>query len=493
MIDNIFDKESKNLNNEQNIHIFSRKINNCEAKEKINLDISLKNHNKNCIYQSEIYDNNNNLISKTRINSYEDEVYVKKNLLLFFEFTKVEIITIVLIKYIDKSVKYEVTKKISLQEILLKNKNSVYEEPLNDFFLYDNELISIKLDFQKNDKFIELKFNTDTNYDKISNIFYTIQKGEKILYKSPLCTTSNIKQSDKLNEDDLKPEFEISFYNDYFFEKRVKLRLDELENGLNKNIQLPNINNLKINISSEEIKSNAFLELLMKGLNINLSIAIDFTGSNKEASTEGSLHYIKNGFVNNYEKAIRAIINIISMYNRTDTYDLYGFGADINGQFKVIFNLNGMDDPSIRGLENIISEYKKVVNNRDIIFSGGTYFAPLIKEIKGKLEINKINVFYYHILLIISDGIIDDLQETIDNIIEASKYPTSFIIIGIGGDVNSDMRKLNGEHGELISSQGEKLNRDIVQYVHFNDYANDLSKLSEEVLKYIPDQISKFY
>ena len=55
------------------------------------------------------------------------------------------------------------------------------------------------------------------------------------------------------------------------------------------------------------------------------------------------------------------------------------------------------------------------------------------------------------------------------------------------------MKKLNGERGKLISSKGETLNKDIVQYVHFNDYADDLNKLTEAVLKYIPDQISNYY
>ena len=491
LLDNIFGKKSKNLTNNKKIHLFSRKINCCDTREKICLNISLKNHNKICIYQGEIYDNNNNLISKTKIKSYEEQVFLKKNLLLFFEFTKVEIITIVLTKYINKSVKLEETKKISLQEIILKNKNGVYEEPLNDF--YDNELICIEFEVQKDEKFFELKFNADKNYKRNYNIFYTIQKEEKILFKSPLCKISNIKQSDKLKGDDLKPEFEISFYNDYFIEKKVKLRIDELEREVNKDIELPNINNIKINVNIEEIKNDTFLELLLKGLNIHLSIAIDFTGSNGEASSKSSLHYIQNGFVNNYEKAIREIVKIISIYNRLDIYDVYGFGASINGRFKKIFNLNLTDYPCIIGEENIISEYKKVVNNNNIVFSGGTFFAPIIKEIKRKLEINKISGYYYHILLIISDGIIDDIIGTIDSIIEASKYPTSFIIIGIGNDVTSDMRTLNGENGELISSQGEKLNRDIVQYVHFNDYAKDLSKLTGEVFKYIPDQISKFY
>ena len=55
------------------------------------------------------------------------------------------------------------------------------------------------------------------------------------------------------------------------------------------------------------------------------------------------------------------------------------------------------------------------------------------------------------------------------------------------------MKTLNGEKGKLISRNGEELNKDIVQYVHFNDYGNDLNKLADDVLKYIPAQITSFF
>ena len=224
---------------------------------------------------------------------------------------------------------------------------------------------------------------------------------------------------------------------------------------------------------------------------MDLGIAIDFTGSNGHPLDVISLHYIENGFINNYEKAMRENTKIISIYNKEDKYDVYGFGANVNGEFKEIFNINGTDDPSIKGIDNIISEYKKTVYSVD--FSGGTFFAPIIREIKRKIEMKKDNDFNYYILLIISDGEIHDIKETIDSIIEASKFPISFIIIGIGDNVNDDMKTLNGENGKLISSEGEVLDKDIVQYVHFNDYANNLNKLTESVLKYIPDQMSKYY
>ena len=145
---------------------------------------------------------------------------------------------------------------------------------------------------------------------------------------------------------------------------------------------------------------------------------------------------------------------------------MYGFGADIDGEFKKIFNINGKEDPSITGIDNIISEYKKTVESVEL--SCGTYFAPIVKHINKKLESNTEEKFNYNILLIISDGSIFDIEETIDSIIEISKYPISFIIVGVGDDVTSDMKTLNGENGKLISSNGETLNKDIVQYVHFN-------------------------
>ena len=72
-----------------------------------------------------------------------------------------------------------------------------------------------------------------------------------------------------------------------------------------------------------------------------------------------------------------------------------------------------------------------------------------------------------------------DIIETINYIIGASKFPISFIIVGVGEEVIYDMKRLIGESRKLISSTGEVLNKDIVPYVHFNDYVDDLNKLTE--------------
>ena len=490
---NIYGEKVKTLPMEEKIRLFDRKINNCEIKENMKISLTLKNPNPECKYETFIYDDEGKLLGKTEKKDDKNEIILFENLDMDYQFTKPQSITVTIIKHISDSQKIKTQKVIPLKKLFSKNNSENLEERIDNFT--DDELINIGFDLpeEKNDdKCIEINFNTEEcKGNENSNISYSIQKGDQILFKSAFCNNSNIKGTDKLPLKLLEPEFEISFYNEDFTEKKIVVKTDELKNGISEIINFPNIENFKIKMTSEEVEKNSFIKLIKKGLNIDLSIAIDFTSSNGYPSEEDSLHKIKDGFINNYEKAIRENYKIISSYNKKDKYNIYGFGADINGRFEECFNLNGTEDPSIIGIENIISEYKKAVMN--VGFSGGTYFAPVIKSISKKVKDKMGENLNYHLLLIISDGEIEDIDETIDSIIESAELPLSFIIIGVGCSVNSDMKKLNGEDGKLISSNGETLTKDIVQYVHFNDYADDINKLTEAVLKYIPGQISSYY
>jgi len=60
-------------------------------------------------------------------------------------------------------------------------------------------------------------------------------------------------------------------------------------------------------------------------------------------------------------------------------------------------------------------------------------FAPIIRHV-GRLA----NAFQdgrqYFVLLIITDGIITDMEETKSAIVEASHLPMSIVIIGVGNE-----------------------------------------------------------
>jgi hypothetical protein len=95
--------------------------------------------------------------------------------------------------------------------------------------------------------------------------------------------------------------------------------------------------------------------------------------------------------------------------------------------------------------------------------------------------------------MILTDGIIQDMTDTIDALVEASYYPLSVIIIGIGNTNFAKMEQLDGDEIPLISRKGIKRQRDLVQFVPFNKYEGDINKLVYEVLEEIPRQVIEYY
>jgi len=99
----------------------------------------------------------------------------------------------------------------------------------------------------------------------------------------------------------------------------------------------------------------------------------------------------------------------------------------------------------------------------------------------------------YNILMILTDGIIDDMKETINALVEASYLPISVIIIGIGNANFDNMDILDADDNPLFDSNNRKADRDLVQFVPFNRFQNDGEKLAAEVLEEIPRQIVEYY
>ena len=107
-----------------------------------------------------------------------------------------------------------------------------------------------------------------------------------------------------------------------------------------------------------------------------------------------------------------------------------------------------------------------------------------------KAENNKLK---YNILMILTDGMIDDIDDTINQLVAGSFLPLSVIIIGIGNADFSSMNTLDADVNPLVNSAGVKASRDIVQFVPFNRYKFDPQRLAQEVLAEIPRQIVQYY
>ena len=330
-------------------------------------------------------------------------------------------------------------------------------------------------------------------------IYYIIETKEKKIYESETYTDNGKFNIVQIPLNLLENGFKISFFNYKLnqigcIETNIKDFINPEKKGhiifSNRLTMKEKINIYNFSFIREEI---TFLDYILKGIRIGLNIGIDFSHSNKPTDDPSSLHcLLKEKRPNPYERAILSCAKILEYYDYNKLFPVYGFGAVIRGKYKtsMCFNINFKDDPNIQYVENIIKEYVNCMNKID--FACPTYFAPIIKKIIYDIKQKK-DSLDYQLLMILTDGMIQDLQDTVEALVEGSFYPLSVIIIGIGKEDFSKMEKLDGDEIPLISKSGIKRLRDLVQFVPFSKFENNAEKLINKVLEEIPRQIIEYY
>jgi ribulose kinase len=126
--------------------------------------------------------------------------------------------------------------------------------------------------------------------------------------------------------------------------------------------------------------------------------------------------------------------------------------------------------------------------------SGPTLFGPLIQQataIAAGANCSQ-QQQKYTVLLILTDGLINDMESTIQSVINASAHPLSIIIIGVGNENFSGMKVLDAD-GQRLKMGANTAARDIVQFVPFADYVTKGAvALAEDTLKEVPTQVLEF-
>ena len=112
----------------------------------------------------------------------------------------------------------------------------------------------------------------------------------------------------------------------------------------------------------------SFYDFLQSNWKIKLSVWIDFTASNGEVNDPTSLHYIDpEGNPNDYQNAIYQVWNILQLYDHDKKYPWLGFGGIPRhlgtNDLSHWFNLNGLPNPEVVGIEGIMEAYKFSLEN----------------------------------------------------------------------------------------------------------------------------------
>ena len=141
-------------------------------------------------------------------------------------------------------------------------------------------------------------------------------------------------------------------------------------------------------------------------------------------------------------------------------------------------------------VEGVFGLYNYCLEN--VLFSGPTYFAPLIKKaIEHCEKLYEEDRSNYTVLLILTDGSIHDMNETVDLIVGCGDLPISFIIVGVGQEDFRFMEKLDNDDMSLRDSEGRLAWRDCVQFVPFRNFDEE-GELARTVLFEVPAQILEF-
>jgi len=252
-----------------------------------------------------------------------------------------------------------------------------------------------------------------------------------------------------------------------------------------------------VQLKSIRIESNpTFLDFIQSGLQVNFTVAIDFTGSNGNPKSPQSLHYQDpSGRPNQYVTAINSVGGIVQDYDSDKMFPSLGFGARVPPTGIVSHEFFLTLDPArpfCAGVDGIVSAYYNSLNTVQLY--GPTNFAPVINHVANFAAAHQAEASNYFVLLILTDGIITDFDDTKRALVGASSLPMSVIIVGIGDEDFAAMDILDGDQHRL-QYQGQVAKRDIVQFVEMRKFVSreggwNKELLAKAVLAEIPGQVT---
>lgn len=160
-----------------------------------------------------------------------------------------------------------------------------------------------------------------------------------------------------------------------------------------------------------------------------LIIGVDFTASNewqgRKSFSGNCLHKVVPGRIYNpYQKVISVIAQTLEPFDDDNYIPAFGFG-DTKTLGDSVFPFMSDGSPC-KGFAEVLDRYSDIATK--VTFSGPTNFAPLIYK---AIEIVK-TTQKYHILIIVADGQVNEEQQTVEAIVEASNHPLSIVVVGVG-------------------------------------------------------------
>jgi hypothetical protein len=223
--------------------------------------------------------------------------------------------------------------------------------------------------------------------------------------------------------------------------------------------------------------------VLTDNCDLRVFVAIDFTSSNGDPREQSSLHH-QSPSLNVYEETIATILGTLEDQapNAVGMYTVWGFGAKFSdGIVRHIFQCG---QGNCEDVADVLNAYKSVFS-LGFCMSGPTCFDKVMQAAgvhakKSKDARHESTIFQYNVLLIITDGIMQNMEETRRQLSVYRSLPLSIIFVGVG---RADMHGLSLLCKDFV---------DEAVFVDFRAVQNNPKDLVNAALGDLGRQIAKY-
>ena len=240
------------------------------------------------------------------------------------------------------------------------------------------------------------------------------------------------------------------------------------------------------NIFQKNLKKFTFFDYLKAGIKFNSFIIIDFT--------EKNLH--------TYDLENNQFLQVIVGFRETlveyvKSFKVYGYGASLKDNFdndKKYFNLSMQENPELVGFTRIKEKYFDCLDKINYEKKGylSKVFDNIKKEILDKYSPDIYNIIF---LLIHNKPSKDDIQNSIDFMIEKTNLPLSIVVILIGDKSDDEIKEIRNifSNKHKMSSNSIERTRNNISFFTMKSCNFNNEILKNKCLREIPEQALNYY
>jgi hypothetical protein len=223
----------------------------------------------------------------------------------------------------------------------------------------------------------------------------------------------------------------------------------------------------------ELLRFCSFIDYIRNGTQLVLITAVDLGMDHVKRSS----HKLRQA-----ERLMWGLGNLIEPYSMDKKFDFVGFNSR-NLMQSEISNTIFISSKLPQGLVRSYKEALKITSPSDQI-----KLCSVLDSIKQSIKFSR-ELDKFYTLLVIINGVIQDIEETSKKLLELSILPIGIIMVGLGSDSYTPLLPLYTFKSPPNSSQ---VSRTIARFIRYKDFDSSNCEVFESIGKLIPDLLMDY-